>query len=73
MFLALIYVFIINLDVNIENLGIHGLPGDISEMSAMTNVEKPQIGISKSELLIVTDLCYIPLNICFEGREILIN
>ena len=57
MFVAPIYVFIINLDVNIENLGTHGFPGDISEMSATTNVEKPQIGISKTQLLFVTDSC----------------
>ena len=73
MFLTLIYVFITKQDVNIENFGIHGLPRNISEMSAMANVEKPKIGISKTQLLIVTYLCYIPLNICFEGWEISIN
>ena len=73
MFLTLIYVFITNYDVNIENLEIHGLPGDISVMSAAANVEKPKIGISKTQLLIATDLCFIPLNVCFEGWEILIN
>ena len=71
--MTIIYVFITNYDVNIENLGIYGLPGDISEMSAAANVEKSKIGISKTQLLIVKDLCYIPLNMCFEGREILIN
>ena len=73
MFLTLIYVFITNYDVNIEYLEIHGFPGDIYVMSAAANVEKLKIGISKTQLLIVTDLCYIPLNICFEGWEILIN
>ena len=48
MFFTLIYVFTTNYNVNIENLVIHGLPGEISEMLAVANVEKPKIGISNS-------------------------
>ena len=58
MFLTYIYVFISNYDANIANLGIHCLLGDTCEMSVAANVDKRKIDISKTQRLIVTDLCY---------------
>ena len=42
MFLNLLYVFLKNQDVNIENLGVHGLPRNISEMSAGQMSKSPK-------------------------------
>ena len=67
------HVFITSKHVNNDNLCIYGFPGAIFKMSAMENDKKANFGFSIIQLLFVTNLQYLPLNVYFCEWLILSN
>ena len=59
------YVFVTSKHVKSDNLCIYGYPEDIFKMLAMENNKKPNFGLSIIQLLFVTNLQYLPINIYF--------
>ena len=49
--------------VNSDNL--YGFPGAIFKMLAMKNDKKPKLGFSIIQLLFITNLQYLPLDVYF--------
>ena len=49
------------------------IPNAFFTVLAVNNGDKPQIGISLTRLLIITDLRYLPQNMCFWWWGILMN
>ena len=71
--LTVIYVFMTNLDVNNDNLGIHILPGAICKMSVLENGRNPKLGFSITKLLYVINLQCWTWNVCFREWQILLS
>ena len=67
------YVLITSKHVNSDNLCIYGFPEAIWKMSAMENDKKPNFGLSIIQLLFVTNLQYLFLNVYFWEWEIVSN
>ena len=57
------YVFKPSKHVNSDNLCIYAFPESIFNMSVMENDKKPQFRFSIIQILFVTNLQYLPLNV----------
>ena len=60
--LAVTCVFLINQDVN-NNLGMNGLTEAIFKMLGTENKKRPKLWFSITQLLIIIELQYSPLNV----------
>ena len=67
------YVFVTNKLFNSENFCIYGFHGAIFKMLTMENDKKPKFEFSIIQLLFVTNLQYLPLNVYFGEWQILSN
>ena len=74
-FYSHIYIYIFtNEDVaNKTKMGTHGLPVAILKISAVKTVEKMNLSISKTQLLIIVDFQYITLNIFLRSEKSWMN
>ena len=59
------YVFVTSKHVKSDNSCIYGFPEAIFKMLAMENDKKQKFGLSITQLLFVTNLQYLPLNVYF--------